>query len=157
MAIGGYGHIGRLIEKTRRIARDSRLAKRHQNLPIRTELEDLLALSIAALFVGHPKVSIRIDRRAVRKIEHPLAPGFQKLARFIELEDRRLGASDAGILVAAVDHIDIAVSGNLNSRDRGPRNPAGRLCPVANSAIAAGQVVRRLDGGLSEGDHAKRE
>ena len=78
IAVGSYDHIGRLIEKAGRITGHSGFTKRHEDLSIRAELENLLALSIAALFVGHPEVSILVDRRAVRKVEHSLAPGSSK-------------------------------------------------------------------------------
>ena len=54
VAIGSDRDGIRLIEGVRSVARDSRLAERHQDLSLRIELEDLVALSIFALAVGEP-------------------------------------------------------------------------------------------------------
>jgi len=61
------------------IAGDSRLTERHQDLSIRVELEDLLALSIFSLGVGCPHVSVPIHQDAVRDHEIPAPKLFTSL------------------------------------------------------------------------------
>src|SRR5271168_126906 len=58
-----------------------------------------------------------------------------------------------------MDHIDVAVGRDLDRRNRGPRDSAGRLRPVADGAITVGQVVRRLsaDVGISKSGEYKHQ
>ena len=49
------------------------LPERHQDLAVGAELEDLLALPVFVLRVGHPDVAVAIDRHPVRLDEHPVA------------------------------------------------------------------------------------
>src|ERR1700730_5773371 len=79
----------RPIEGVRTIPGDSGLTERHQNFPIRTELEDLVALSMFACVitcgsssdsVSHPNVSVLVHKEAVWIYEHPRSKILQKLA-----------------------------------------------------------------------------
>src|ERR1700704_101170 len=60
VAIRSDGHGRRPIKSVWSIAGDSRLTERHQDLSIRVELEDLLALSIFSLGVSCPYVPVPI-------------------------------------------------------------------------------------------------
>ena len=161
VAIGSDRHIGRLIEQAGLGAGDSGLAQRHQNLAIGAEFENLHAPAIPGLFVGHPEVALPIDRGTVREDKHALAPSLQQVARRVELENGRLSAAGAGVVVAAVDNVDAAVGRHFHGCDRGPWRVVGRMPPVAHGAIGVWQIVQRLDGGLGEcpqsQDHGHRE
>src|SRR5580700_1659500 len=56
VAVGCDDDGGRRIEGIGGLARHAGLAERHQNLSIRTELENLMPLPAFALPVGHPNV-----------------------------------------------------------------------------------------------------
>src|SRR5439155_6207844 len=81
--------IGRLIERVRTVASDSRFAERHQELSIRAELEHLLTPSIFPGPVSHPDVSFPVDVDPVRIDEQSCAKTLHELARRIKLEDGR--------------------------------------------------------------------
>src|SRR6266403_1558861 len=95
VATQGDGHGGRPIKSVWAIAGDPRLAERHQNLPVRAKLENLLALSIFSLGVSCPHISVPIHKDAVRNHEHPRAEAFYQLAGMIKFEDRRFGPARA--------------------------------------------------------------
>src|SRR5258708_10878483 len=60
VAIRSDGHRRRPIESILGGAGHSRLAQRHQDLSVRTKLEDLVALSVASLGVRYPNAPIPI-------------------------------------------------------------------------------------------------
>src|SRR5437667_12770000 len=64
--VGSDGDGGRAIESVLAVAGDSRLAQRQQNLPVRTEFENLLALAVFALAVSAPPVSVLLHTEPVR-------------------------------------------------------------------------------------------
>src|SRR5207244_5971002 len=108
------------------ITRDSGLAERHQKLSIRTELENLVTLSVfvgifpvGSFSVSYPDVSFTIDMDPVRTNEHPSTKTLHEFSRCIELENGRHIRSCA-ILSAA----------SLKDPDVGPvavdRDPGGR-------------------------------
>src|SRR5215469_5728345 len=130
IAIGGDGYVGGLVEKTRIGAGDASFAEGHEHLSLGIELEDLHPLAVLRLLIGYPQVALRINRGAVGEDEHVFAPGLEELARSIELENRWLGAVGAGIVVAAMDHVDAAIGGNFDRGDGGPRDTIGRVAPI---------------------------
>src|ERR1700730_6671954 len=78
----------RSIEGVWTVPGDSGLAERQQDFSVRTELKDLVALSMFAYVircgaasdpVGHPHVSVLVHKDAVRQHEHTHAKIFQKL------------------------------------------------------------------------------
>jgi hypothetical protein len=63
-------NVGRRIEGVRTVPCHSGLAERHQDLAVRTELEDLLPLGTLAAAVGGPQIAVPVDVEAVRKNKH---------------------------------------------------------------------------------------
>src|SRR6267378_7826125 len=110
VAIRSDGHGGRPIKSVWAIAGDSRLTERHQDLSIRVELEDLLALSILSLGVSCPHVPVPIHQNAVRDHEHLRAEALHELAGMIKFEDRRFGPARAGVSSASLSHPDVTVA-----------------------------------------------
>src|SRR5688572_6116523 len=139
-------NVRRLIEQLRTGAADSCLAECHQHLALRVELEDLMPLAVLAARVGHPEVALAIDGRAMREDEHPLSPCGEKLAVGVVFEDRRLAASRARVLEAAMDDVDRSVGRRLDCRDRGPHDAGRKLTPVPSSLIRLRQIVARCLG-----------
>jgi hypothetical protein len=68
-----------------------------------------MPLAALAARIGEPEITVAIDRPSMWKDEHPLAPGFQKLAVGVVLQDRRFGPACAGIRETAMNDIDAAV------------------------------------------------
>src|SRR5262245_15963669 len=73
------------------------LTKHQQDLSIRIELDDLVALAVFSLSVSHPHVAVFVDMHAVREHEHSRPKRFHRLAGPIELEYRRKVRTGAGI------------------------------------------------------------
>ena len=78
---------GRLIERVRTISGDSSLAERHQDLAFRTELENLVTLSVSVgilpvgpFSVRHPDVSVTVHVDSMRTDEHSRAKALYKLS-----------------------------------------------------------------------------
>jgi len=69
VAIAGHHDIGGSVEHVGAFTCDAGLAERQQDLAVRTELDDLMALSVAAGVIGRPHVALVIDRKAVRVVE----------------------------------------------------------------------------------------
>ncbi len=68
--------VARAGERLVGFRRDAGLAERHQHFAVRTELEDLAALAVLGLRVGHPDVAVAIDRHAVSLHEHSGSRNF---------------------------------------------------------------------------------
>jgi len=132
---------GRPIKSVWSIASDSRLTKRHQDLSIRVELEDLLALSIFSLGVGCPHVPVSIHKDAVRNHEHPRAEAFYQLAGMIKFEDRRFGPARAGVSSASLSHPDVAVAIQTQLGSLPPGPSLGHLRPAIDREIRIGQGI----------------
>src|SRR6267378_1300113 len=141
VAIRGNGHGGRPIKSVWAIAGDSRLAERHQNLPVRAKLENLLALSIFSLGVSCPHISVPIHKDAVRNHEHPRAEAFYQLAGMIKFEDRRFGPALAGVSSASLSHPHVAVTIQTQLRGLPPGPTFGHLRPAIDSEIWIGQGI----------------
>src|SRR5688572_15712995 len=58
IAVGADHNIGGLIEQAGIRACDARLTQRHQDLSVRVEFENLIALAILDLRIRHPEVSL---------------------------------------------------------------------------------------------------
>src|SRR6266853_3478487 len=97
VAVRSDGHRRRPIESVRTVASHSRLAKRHQHLSIRAELEDLVALSVASLGVSYPYAPIPIHEDTVRNHEQSSAEALHQLAGRVEFEDGRFGMAGATV------------------------------------------------------------
>src|SRR5437016_3053570 len=57
--------VGRLVEQFGAGAGNAGLAEPHQNIAVRVELDHLVAYSVPAARVGHPKIALAIDVGAV--------------------------------------------------------------------------------------------
>ena len=137
-AVGRDQHIVRLGEIRRRIAGLARRAERHQQLALRAELEDGVALALGVRELCHlggrrrsrvhdPHVALPIDVHAVRPEDLSGAEALDDLAARIELDDRfdvRPGAE----LVPAVAGPDVlAVDVDVDRADRFPLRPSGSV------------------------------
>jgi hypothetical protein len=71
IAIGSNEHVRRSIECVGTGAGNAWLAKGHQYLALRAELEHLMALAAATMIVGHPHIAVGIDMQPMRMVEHP--------------------------------------------------------------------------------------
>ena len=141
IAVGRNGNARRPIERVRPVSADACRADRHQHFPVRTDLQDLLAHRDALrVFRGHaedrllvvrirrPDVPVFVDGESVRMREQSHAEALEKLARRIELQNRRVGVSpiDArgvavGLIVeTAVKHPDVAVRRHVHPDDLSP-------------------------------------
>src|SRR5467141_4090453 len=141
VAIRGNGHGGRPIKSVWSIAGDSRLTERHQDLSIRVELEDLLALSIFSLGVSCPHVPIPIYQDAVRDHEHPRAEALHQLPGMIEFEDGRFRPALAGVSSASLSHPHVAVTIQTQLGRLPPRPSLGHLRPAIDREIRIGQGI----------------
>src|SRR5262249_10810443 len=88
VAIGRDQRRGGSVEFVGTAARNAALAKGHQQPPVGTELEDLVALAFFAEPVRHPDISFWVDREPVRKQDEAGAKALYELAGFVEFEDR---------------------------------------------------------------------
>src|SRR5579872_607201 len=140
-AIRRDGDIRREIESVGTIAGDPGFPERHQNFTLRTELENLLALSVPALRVRHPEISLRVHASSVREYEHSHAEALQKFARLVISQNRRFRAAGAGVRKTAFNYIDAAVGTRLHSGYRGPFHASRQFSPIAYGAIRSGQIV----------------
>ena len=141
VAIRGNGHGGRPIKSVWAIAGDSRLTERHQDLSIRVELEDLLALSIFSLGVSCPHISVPIHKDAVRDHEHPRAEALHQLAGMIEFEDGRFGPVHTGVPSASLSHPNVAFAIQTQLRSLPPGPSLGHLRPAIDREIRIGQGI----------------
>ena len=143
-----------LIKGVRTVSGDSRLAERHQDLPFGAELDDRVSLAGDSFpargdGVGHPHVSVLVHMEAVRKDKHPRAKALQKLARGIELEDRRQVGTAARICPTSLADPDVAPAIHVYRARRSPSPSLRHLCPVLDGSIRIGSGIRRLDIGLA--------
>jgi len=139
VAIGRDQDIGRPIEGLGPLARDSGLAQRHQHLSIGAELDDRVALAVAASAVGHPNVAIPIREQAVRPIDHAGAEACHQLARGVELLDRRDIRALAGLCAAPIKHPDAgSISIDVDSDRLPPHTAFRKLRPIPFCAIGIG-------------------
>src|SRR5436309_16100175 len=84
---GSNQNIGRLIERVLTVAGNYGLPQSHQDLPLRTELENLVALSVLSLGIGDPHISCLVHEDTVRKDEQPRAEALHQLAGRGELKN----------------------------------------------------------------------
>ena len=80
VAVGRDRDVARAAERIGAVAANALGAERHQQLPVGTVFEDLLADAVASLAVGDPQVAEAIDANAVRPREQLLAPLLEDLA-----------------------------------------------------------------------------
>src|SRR5579863_190326 len=132
---------GRTVEGIRTVPRHTLLADGHQNFTSRTQLQNFLAHNHArrvpgghaengrlVVYVADPQVPIAIDGEAVRIGEQSCTEALEKLARRIELQNRRIGFTppDAGGVArrnrveAPMEDPDVAVAADMHPDDLPP-------------------------------------
>src|SRR5262245_62015439 len=86
---------GRLIKGIRAIAGHPGLAERHQDFAFRTELENLVTLSVpvgilavGAFSVAHPNIAFPVDVDSMRADKHSSAKALHQFSRLVELQNR---------------------------------------------------------------------
>src|SRR5213593_5034650 len=100
--VGSDGDGGWAIEGVLTSAGDSRLAQRQQNLPVRAEFENLLALAVFGLAVSGPHVSVLVHRETVRINKHSCAKAVHEPAGRVELENGRKLRTGARVSATSV-------------------------------------------------------
>src|SRR5436309_8130553 len=133
--VGSDGDGGRAIEGVLASAGDSRLAQRQQNLPVRTEFENLLALAVFALAVSGPRVSVLVHRETVRKNKHSCAKAVDEPAGRIELENGRQLRAGARVSATSIKSPDIASAIHCDANDCAEFPSLGKLRPVIHQVI----------------------
>src|ERR1700676_5274854 len=90
IAVGRHDHVGRRSKNIRALARFSRLAEPHKDFALRAELSHLHStlLVLRYRFIGHPHVTIAIDKKAVWTHDQACTEFPQGLARRIEFDNR---------------------------------------------------------------------
>src|SRR5262245_10871694 len=88
VAVGRCHHGRGRVELVVAGTRNSRLAKRQQDLALRAELEHLVALALHPEAVGEPDIAVAIDMNAMREDQHAGTEGLHQLAGCIEFQDR---------------------------------------------------------------------
>ncbi len=167
VAIGRHGDSRWPVERIRSVPADAWRADRHQHLPVRADLQDLLAhrdaLSVFRrhaedrLFVvgiGRPDIAVLVDGESVRVRKESDAEALVVAAGRIELQDGRVvfapihaGGVAVGLIVeAAVKHPDVAVRRHVDADDLSPLaslrtlHPCGKRRPVRHEPIWIGQI-----------------
>jgi hypothetical protein len=132
VAVLSDGNVGRAAEQVVAATGDARLAERHQELAVRTEFEDLVALALRHHRVGYPDVAVPIDSDAVGLHEHAVAEALHHVAGPIESEDRR---------IRAVERPDVAIGRGIGALASGPFRPGRQLRPVRNLVVWGRQLL----------------
>src|SRR6185295_13018030 len=91
-----------------------------EHFPVRIEFEYLITFAAFDPRVRHPQIALSIDRCAMWKHKHSLAPTLDQLSRLIEFENRRLAAAGARVVRTAMDDIHTAIGGTFHRGDCGP-------------------------------------
>src|SRR6185295_17243962 len=122
VAVGRHEHRGGNVERIAALAGDTRRPERHQQLPVGTELEDLVSFSVparilpvGAFAVGDPDVAVAVDVNAVRPHEHARAEALDESSCRVEFLDRRDVGADAVLIAAAIERPDappVAIDGD---------------------------------------------
>src|SRR5437867_1958325 len=126
---------GRLIEGVRTVSCNSCLTEHEQDLSIRIELNDLMALVVFFLCVSHPHVAVFVDMHAVREHEHSRAKRFHRLAGPIKLEYRRKVRTGASALATSLENPDVAVAIDVDPGCGSPLPSVGEFRPTLIDAI----------------------
>jgi len=166
IAICPNRYAGRPIEGIRTLSANAHLAKRHQHLAVLIELENLLSKNgprriarryakngLLIIDIADPQISVLVDREAVRIDEHSSAKALEQLARWIKLEDGRIGIAatetggDAGRhgVEAAMEDPNIPVAVDVHPNDLTPAAAVHALRqgrPIFDKAIGIGQLCR---------------
>src|ERR1700676_169006 len=160
IAVQCDGHSGGSIECVGAIACYARFAQGHQHFSIRTEFENLLALSVASLGIGNPDIPAFVHKDSMGNYNHSRAEALHKVSGSIKFEDRRIALAQAGIPAASLGHPHIAVAVDTQLGSLSPGSPFGHLGPPGDRHIGIGQgigVVLRVGPGSGYGTYGKRD
>ena len=144
----GNHDVGRLVEQ-RRIARCAPLADHQKLVALGIELHHPVPT-----LVSHPDVARVVEIQTVREVEHPRTPAQEQPARRVELQQRRLGPSGAGVLETTAQQVDVAVGSLVGADERRPVVVGAghirirQLAPRVHPGVGVGQVVGRRHPGL---------
>src|SRR5262249_8320204 len=131
VAIGRDQNRGRSVEGVRTVACRSGLAEREQDLAVRAELEDLVALAVLALGVGDPDVAVAVDKNSVRKPEHSGPETCHQLAGGVEFEHRSEVRAGTGVGPATLGDPDTGAVGiDRDASGGAPGSALRHLRPV---------------------------
>ena len=120
------------------------LAERHQELPVRAELPDRIALAVPDVEIGHPDIPVAVGEQAVRRGEHVGAEIGDHLAGGIEMEDRRQVQVPAeGLLLAAIEspHAPAVAAIDRDAERGAPVAARRQLRPALVQPIRIGRGV----------------
>src|SRR5207245_2757122 len=138
-------------------AGESGLAKRHQNLSLWAEFENLLARAVFALAVSSPHVSVLVHRETVRKDKHSCAKAVHEPAGRIELENGRQLRAGARVSATSVKSPDIASTVNRDPNDGAELPSLGKLRPVLHQVIGIGLRASGASGNRHDRDECDQQ
>src|SRR5690242_9891726 len=110
VAVRSNGHRRGPVEGVRAVSGDSRLAQGHKHFSVRIEFEDLVALSVAALGIRDPNISLSIHKNAVWNHQHSRRKAFHKFSGRIEFQNGGIALAQAGSSAASLRHPDVVVA-----------------------------------------------
>src|SRR5580704_14713500 len=144
--------VGRYVELVIAIAGNARLADRHQQASIGTELQSRCAPAIAGLAVGDPDIAVAVRAEAMRPVDQLRAEARHLPAGRIEFLDRRDARADAGFGATAVVHPEAgAVAIDIDADRLAPRPPFGQFRPVLDDVIRIWRAVWIVGLDLADG------
>src|SRR6266446_6441590 len=143
VAIGGNGDIRWRVEHVGPVTCDTSSAKRQQYLALWTELDDLMALAIAANIVRRPHIALAIDIEAVGVVEETLANAQYKIPRGIESVDRIKRRVDTVSCPTSLENPDaFAIGTDIDSRHLSHLAAIGHLQPIRVEKVWVGGAIR---------------
>ena len=141
-AVDDVGRLKQLEASPRRSLRRRRLPIVINNSPLALYLNDLVALPVSTLRVGHPDVALRVDVEAVGKDEHPGAPALEQLAGRIELQRSAAPAGRRSSSRSSDGRRRYCRPAPARRQSTAPHFMPGRqLRPVRVAAIRIGPIV----------------
>src|SRR5580704_6897333 len=144
--------VGRAVELVIAIAGNARLADRHQQAAIGTELQCRRAPAIADLAVGDPNIAVAVGAEAMRPVDQLRAEAHHLPAGGVEFLDRRDARADAGFAAAAiVDPEAGAIAIDIDADRLAPRRPFRQLRPVLDDTIRIWRAVWIVGLNLADG------
>src|SRR5215470_16496573 len=145
IAIGRDEHVRRSIECVRTGAGNAGLAKGHEHLALRADLEHSVPLALAAMIVGRPHIAVIIDMQPMRMVEYPGTEAHHQISQWIEFGDRVHRGADAISSPTPVEHpqaLAVTIERNLSGEPHPP--PVWQIQPaVVDPVRVEGCVLLR--------------
>src|SRR5258708_2121938 len=143
VAINGNRDVRWRVEHVGPVTCDTSSAERQQYLALRTELDDLMALAIAANIVSRPHIALAIDIEAMGVVEEALANAQYKISRGIESVDRIKRRVDTVSCPTSLENPDaFAVGTDIDSRHLSHLAAIGHLQPIRVETVWVGGAIR---------------